>query len=144
MPQRQWRDLKQMRSLYRACATQCSLRARCPHQCQFTAQTVHANLGAQCSCIGKNGIGHFELCQFAPPACDLLEHFLIIRRPLLSEAIRVTVLRGAALHDFDPILNAVRGAHFHRQSKPVEQLWAELAFFRVAAANQHEFRAVAD
>ena len=61
-----------------------------------------------------------------------------------NKADWIAVEAVAAFHDLDPVADIGRGAHIDRQAKAVEQLRAQFAFFRVAAADQDEARRVTD
>jgi len=75
---------------------------------------------------------------------DLGGERLFLRQPFLTEAFRVLLKSNVALHDFHARTFIQNTADFHGEGKAVQQLRAQVAFFRVHGAHQNEARRVAE
>ena len=69
---------------------------------------------------------------------------LLARLPLLVEALRIALVRDAALDDGDALPRVGDAVHIDAERKAVEQLRPQVAFLRIHRADQHEARRVAE
>ena len=88
-------------------------------------------------------VTHFEALQRTAGFEDVFAQFQVLSFPLGAKTCGVALERVAAFDDLHAQGNVLRGAHFHRQAKTVQQLRAQFAFFGVATAHQHKARGVA-
>jgi hypothetical protein len=112
-------------------------------QRQLAAQAVGAELHAQLRGALKRGVRHLDLGQ-------LFFCVRICRRILASLRFHLSMKAAGSRSNSSRsrttcmrLLRSFRRADLHRQAEAVEQLRAQLAFLRVAAAHQHETRRVA-
>ena len=119
-------------------------RPRGAQQGQLRAQPIRAEPHAQPGRILQHRVGHLDGGQQVPRRLDPLADAGVLRPPLGGEAGAVPVERVAAPYDSDPRRDLAGRLHLDRQPESVEQLRAQLALLRVAAADQHEARRVAD
>ena len=95
-------------------------------------------------CVGQQVLAGLKARKPLLPARNLTQDLRVLCRPLLGESLRVALVRCHQPHDLDPRFDLFGRAHLDRQAEAIEQLRAQLAFFRVAAADQHELRPMAN
>ena len=71
---------------------------------------------------------------------DLRRKLLLVRQPLLVEALGVLLVGHAALDDGHPLPRVGDAVHVDAQREAVEQLRAQVAFLGVHGADQDEAR----
>lgn len=114
------------------------------HEREFAAQAIGPHRDAQAGSILQRFIGHRDLGQRLLALGNALDDLGIGLGPVCGECGAIAFLRIAAAHDLDTLFDILRRLHLDRQAEPVEQLRAQFALFRVAAADQHEFRRMPD
>ena len=88
-------------------------------------------------------IAYCEALQRTARFEDVFAQFQILSFPLGAKTGGVALERVAAFDDLHAQSQVLRGAHFHRQAKTVQQLRAQFAFFGGATAHQHKAGGVA-
>ena len=78
------------------------------------------------------------ICQPLPCGKNALAEACVGGPPPFHERGGVVLEGLTALHDFDPVVHVPGRGDFDGQPEPVKELRAEIAFLRVAGANQHE------
>ena len=68
----------------------------------------------------------------------------ILALPAFAKGVRIRFVSVPAPDHLDALLQIVNGANIHGQAEPVEQLRAQVAFFRIAAAHEREAGGVPD
>ena len=142
--QRHGRNGPQLRVVDRLLAVERGGSARRADQRQLAPKPVGVERHAD---LGRPAIGalrRLHLGDQLAGALDLPADLGLFLGPSLMEGGGVALEGVAASHDLDPRPQIVRRRHLDRQAEPVEQLRAQLALLRIAAADQHEARGMAD
>lgn len=114
--------------------------ARRTHERELTTQTISAQGHTQAGRLLENRIRHTDLSQTLARLKDAPAHIGIGRGPLLHECLRIALEGIPTANHLDAIGQIPRGDHLDRKTETIEQLRAQLAFFGVATANEHEAR----
>ncbi len=93
-------------------------------------------------CTLERRIGHVDVLEACARLDDALADLVVLALPALDVPRWIALVLIAAPHDHDAGRQVVRRAHFDRQAKAVEQLRAQVALLRIAAADEHESRRV--
>ena len=117
--------------------------ARGAQKGELGAQAVGAQFLAQRGALVQHVVTHFEALQRAAGFEDVFAQFQVLSFPLGAKTGGVALERIAPLDDLHAQSQVLRGAHFYRQAKTVQQLRAQFAFFGVATAHQHKAGGVA-
>ena len=117
--------------------------ARGTQQGEVAAQAVGAERGAEQGNALARRVVHRHLGQASAGGGDLFADALVVLVPVGDEGGTVLLKSVAPLDHLHPLGQLVGRAHLHREAEAVQQLRAQLAFFRVATAHQHKARRVA-
>ena len=89
-------------------------------------------------------IAYLNISQQRACVLDTLPLTLILERETLGKSRRITFKLIAHAHDLHALLDILGRCNLNRQTKAIQQLRTQLAFLRVATADQDKARAVAN
>ena len=115
-------------------------RPRGTDQREFGPQSVGTEEHAQARRAFEGRVADTHRRQARPRGYDPAPQPGFLLHPGGAERARITVEIVSPAHDFHPRREILRCPDFDRQPEAIEQLRAQLAFLRVAAAHEHEAR----
>ena len=100
--------------------------------------TVDFEIRAELRDLRKYRTVHRDLFQIRTRACDSLSQLLLILGVFLGELFRIAIVRFASLDDLHAVVEIGLRHDFGVQSKTIQQLRPQFAFFGIARSHQHE------
>ena len=112
-------------------------------QRQLPAQAVGAKAHADLHGLFQHRQRRLDIGQSGAGGRDCGARLLLFLAPFGGEGLAVSLKRLAPAHDFNAGGKVGGRLHFKAQAKAIQQLRAQFALFRIAAAHQHKARRMA-
>ena len=144
MPQGGSGDAAQVRFCDILVTVETGQRARRPHQRQFAAQAIGAEIDAKLRRFFQHRVRHVDIVNRLTRGGDAAPQPPIFLFPFLRKSRRVPLESVAATDHLDAVGKNIRRLDLYRKTEAVEKLWPQFALLRVAGPHQNEARGMAN